>query len=172
MKTFVIASQVAERLKTQDVSKQVNIRKISNLDRGATQWPVSLPQACLHNKLFKNRCKSFLTLSNFSYFLIFFEIYFAEDCSYYLDILDKLNTPVCTTVGSSLVAYYERLTRKCTQLKSCLQLLFWQIFSGTAELVPLSCSRGRSTRYSNRLHNFSGTITKCCKDLSSHSQTL
>ena len=33
------------------------------------------------------------------------------------------------------------------------------------ELVPLSPSRGRYTRYSNRLHDFSVTIPGCSKDV-------
>ena len=34
-----------------------------------------------------------------------------------------------------------------------------------AQLVPLPFSRGRSTRYSDRLHDFSVTIPRCYKDV-------
>ena len=37
--------------------------------------------------------------------------------------------------------------------------------SELAELVPLPCFRGRSTHYSDKLHHFSVTIPKCCKDV-------
>ena len=37
--------------------------------------------------------------------------------------------------------------------------------SELAELVPLPYSRGRSTRYSDRLHDFSVTIPRCYKDV-------
>ena len=32
-------------------------------------------------------------------------------------------------------------------------------------MVPLRYSRGRSTRYCDRLHEFSVTIPRCCKDV-------
>ena len=37
--------------------------------------------------------------------------------------------------------------------------------SELAQLVPLPFSRGRSTRYSDRLHDFSVTIPRCYKDV-------
>ena len=37
--------------------------------------------------------------------------------------------------------------------------------SELAQLVPLPYSRGRSTRYSDRLHDFSVTIPRCYKDV-------
>ena len=37
--------------------------------------------------------------------------------------------------------------------------------SELAQLVPLPYSRGRSTRYSDRLHDSSVTIPRCYKDL-------
>ena len=47
--------------------------------------------------------------------------------------------------------------------------LFYRYFFGRcsselAQLVPLPFSRWRSTRYSDRLHDFSVTIPKCYKD--------
>ena len=37
-------------------------------------------------------------------------------------------------------------------------------FSELAQLVPLPFSRGKSTRYSDKLHDFSVTIPRCYKD--------
>ena len=42
---------------------------------------------------------------------------------------------------------------------------FGRYSSELAELVPLPFSRERSTRYSDRLHNFSVTIPRCYKDV-------
>ena len=48
--------------------------------------------------------------------------------------------------------------------------LFYRYYFGScsfelAQLVPLPYSRGRSTRYSDRLHYFSVTILRCYKDI-------
>ena len=42
---------------------------------------------------------------------------------------------------------------------------FGRCSSELAQLVPLPFSRGRSTRYSDRLHDFSVTIPRCCNDV-------
>ena len=42
---------------------------------------------------------------------------------------------------------------------------FGRCSSEKTQLVPLPFSRGRSTRYSDRLHDFSVTIPKCYKDV-------
>ena len=42
-----VASRVVERIKTQDLSKLGNIRKISNLGGEIAQRPVSLPEIIL-----------------------------------------------------------------------------------------------------------------------------
>ena len=39
------------------------------------------------------------------------------------------------------------------------------MFIELAELVPLSYSQGRATRYPDSLHDFSVTILRCCKDV-------
>ena len=54
---------------------------------------------------------------------------------------------------------------KCGQLKSFLQVLLWQMFFRTGSTGSTSFSRGRSTRYSDRLHDFSVTIPTCYKDV-------
>ena len=42
---------------------------------------------------------------------------------------------------------------------------FGRYLSELAQLVPLPYSRGRSTQYSDRLHDFSVTIPRCYKDV-------
>ena len=49
-------------------------------------------------------------------------------------------------------------------------ILFYRYYFGRcsselAQLVPLPFSRGRSTCYSDRLHDFSVTIPRCYKDV-------
>ena len=52
---------------------------------------------------------------------------------------------------------------KCSQLKSFLEVLLWQMFIWTGS--PLSYSWGRSNCYSDRLHDFSVTTPRCYKDV-------
>ena len=55
---------------------------------------------------------------------------------------------------------------KCDQHKTFIyRYYFDRCSSELAEMVPLSFSRGRSTRFSDRLHNFSVTIPRCYKDV-------
>ena len=51
--------------------------------------------------------------------------------------------------------------RNVTSLSLFYRYYFGKCLSELAQLVPLPYSRGRSTRYSNRLHDFSVTIPKC-----------
>ena len=69
----------------------------------------------------------------------------------------------------------------CPSLAACLEpldhrqnvaslILFYRYYFGRcsselAELVPLPYSRGWSSRYSDRLHDFSVTISRWCKDV-------
>ena len=46
-----------------------------------------------------------------------------------------------------------------------LAYYFGRCSSELAQLVPFPYSRGRSTPYSDRLHDFSVTITRCYKDV-------
>ena len=52
---------------------------------------------------------------------------------------------------------------------ACLRLFYRYYFgrcsSELAQLAPLPFSRGRSTCYSDRLHDFSVTIPRCYKDV-------
>ena len=67
--------------------------------------------------------------------------------SCYLELLDKqLRQRICRTAGR-----YKHYFGRCS--------------SELAQLVPLHFSRGRSTRYSDRLHGFSVAISRCYKDV-------
>ena len=87
--------------------------------------------------------------------------------SCYLELLDKLQKWICRTVGPSLAASLEPLAHR--QNKASLSLFYRYYFgrcsSELAQLVPLPYSRGRSTHYSGRLHDFSVTIPRCYKDV-------
>ena len=50
-------------------------------------------------------------------------------------------------------------------LSSFIEMWPAKVFSELAQLVPLPISQGRSTRYSDRLHDFSVTIPTCYKDV-------
>ena len=63
--------------------------------------------------------------------------------SCYLELLDKLQKQICRTLGPSPVA-----------LSFFYRYYFGRCSSELAQLVPLPYSRGRSTRYSDRLHDF------------------
>ena len=85
----------------------------------------------------------------------------------YLELLDKLQKRICRTVGPSLAAFLEPLVhrRNVASLSLFYSYYFGRCSSELAQLVPLLYSRGRSTRYSDRLHDFSVTIPRCYKDV-------
>ena len=87
--------------------------------------------------------------------------------SCYLDLLDKLQKRICRIIGPSLTASLEPLDnrRNVAILSVFYRYYFGRCSSELAKLVPLPFSRGRSTRYSDRLHDFSVTIRKCYKDV-------
>ena len=87
--------------------------------------------------------------------------------SCYLELLDKLQKRICRTVGPSLAASLEPLAhrRNVANLSLFYRYYFGRCSSELAQLVPLPYSRGRSTRYSDRLHDFSVTIPRCYKDV-------
>ena len=91
----------------------------------------------------------------------------ASTPSCYLELLDKLQKWICRTVGPSLAASLEPLAhrRNVTSLSLFYRYYFGRCSSELAQLVPLPYSRGRSTRYSDRLHDFSVTIPRCYKDV-------
>ena len=87
--------------------------------------------------------------------------------SCYLELLDKLQKRICRTVGPSLAASLEPLAH-CQNVASLS--LFYRYYFGRysaelALLVPLRFSRGRSTCYSDEMHDFSITIPIHYKDV-------
>ena len=87
--------------------------------------------------------------------------------SCYLELLDKLQKRICRTVSPSLDASLETLAhrRNVASLSLFYRFSFGKSTSELAQLVPFPFSRGRSTRFSNRLHDFSVTIPRCYKDV-------
>ena len=86
--------------------------------------------------------------------------------SCYLELLDKLQKRICRTVGPLLAASLEPLAhrRNVASLSLFYRYYFGRCSSELAQLVPLPFSRGRSTRYSDRLHRLhSVTIPRCYK---------
>ena len=83
--------------------------------------------------------------------------------SYHLELLDKLQKRM--TVGPSFAASLEALThrRNMASLSLFYRYYFGRCSSELAQLVPFS--QRRSTRYSDRLHDFSVTIPRCYKDV-------
>ena len=87
--------------------------------------------------------------------------------SCYLELLDKLQKRICRTDGPSLSASFEPLAhrRNVASLSLFYRYHFGRCSSELIQLGPLPFSRGRSTRYSDRLHDFSVTIPRCYKDV-------
>ena len=85
----------------------------------------------------------------------------------YLELLEKLQKRICRTVGSSLTASLEPSAHRLNvaSLSLFYRYCFVRCSSELAQLVPLPFSRGKSTRYSDRLHDFSVTIPRCYKDI-------
>ena len=86
--------------------------------------------------------------------------------SCYLETLDTLQKQLCRTVVPLLGGSLEPLAhrRNVASLSLFYRYYFGRCSSELAQLVPLPFSQGRSTRYSDRLHNFSVTIPRCYKD--------
>ena len=94
--------------------------------------------------------------------------------SCYLELLDKLQKQICRTVTPSLATSLEPLAhcRNMASLSLFYRYYFGRCSSELAQLVPLPFSRGRSTCYSDRLHDFSVTIPRCYKDVYVNSFSL
>ena len=84
----------------------------------------------------------------------------------YLELLDKLQKRIFRTVGPSLAGSLEPLAhcRNVGSLSLFYRYFFGRCSSELAQLVPLPFSWGRTTQYSDRLHDFSVTISRCYKD--------
>ena len=65
--------------------------------------------------------------------------------------------------------YAGLLVQNVTSLSLFYIYYFSRFSSELAELVPLSYTRGRSTHYSDRLHDFSVIIPRCYKDVNVNS---
>ena len=87
--------------------------------------------------------------------------------SCYLKLFDKLQKRMCRTVDPSLATSLKTLAhrRNVASLSLFNKYYLGRCSSELAQLVPLPFSRGRSTRYSDRLHDFSVTIPTCYKDV-------
>ena len=90
--------------------------------------------------------------------------------SCYLELLDKLQKQICRTVGPSLGASLEAYCQNKASLSLFYLSLFYRCYfsrcsSELVELVQLPYSQGRSTRFSDRFHDFSVTIPRYCKDV-------
>ena len=87
--------------------------------------------------------------------------------SCYLDLLDKLQKRICRIVGPLLAASLEPLAhrRNVASLSLFYRYCFGRCSLELAQLVPLPFSRVRSTRYSDRFHDFSVTIPRCYEDV-------
>ena len=85
----------------------------------------------------------------------------------YLEFLDKLPKWICKTVGLSFAASLEPLAhrRNIASLSLFYRYYFGRCSSKLAQLVPLPYCCVRSTFYSDRLHDFSVTISICYKDV-------
>ena len=87
--------------------------------------------------------------------------------SCYLVLLGKLQKQICRTVGPSLATSHKPLAH-CWNV--AILSLFYRYYFGrcSSELgqpVPLPFSQGRSTRFSDRLHDFYVTIPRRYKDV-------
>ena len=87
--------------------------------------------------------------------------------SCYLDLLDKLQKQISRIVGLSLTASIEHLAhhQNMASLSLFYRYYFGRCSSQLAQLVPLPLSRVRSTCYSDKLHDFSVTVSRCYKDV-------
>ena len=88
----------------------------------------------------------------------------ASSC--YLALSDELQKQICRIVGFLLASSLEPLVhyRNVASLSIFCRYYFGRYLSELPELVPFPFSPGRSTYYSDRLHNFSVTIPRCYKD--------
>ena len=80
--------------------------------------------------------------------------------SCYLELLDKLQKWKYRSIGPSLAAYLKSLNHRRNVFSIGITLVDVQ-----SQLVLLPYFSGRSTRYSDRLHDFSATFPRCYKYL-------
>ena len=87
--------------------------------------------------------------------------------SCYLELLDKLQKQIWSTVGPSRAASLEPLAHRqnVASLSLFYRYYFGRCSSELAQLFLLPFSRGRSTRYFDKMYNFSVTIPRRYKDV-------
>ena len=87
--------------------------------------------------------------------------------SCYVELLDKLQKQICRTADPLLAGSLEHLAHHWNVASVSLfyKCYFGRCSSELTELVPLPYSRGTSTLFPDRLHNFSVTIPWCYKDV-------
>ena len=87
--------------------------------------------------------------------------------SCYQEMLGKWQKLIFRAVGPSLAASLEPLAyrRNVASFSLLYGYYFGRYSSELAQLVPIPYCWGRSTRYSDKLLNFSVTIPRCCKDV-------
>ena len=85
----------------------------------------------------------------------------------YLELLDKLQKQICRTAGPSLAPSLEPLAhwQNVASLSLFYRYYFGKCSYKLAQLVLIPFSRGMSTCYYDRLHDFSVTIPRCYKDV-------
>ena len=84
--------------------------------------------------------------------------------SCYLELLDKLQKPICRNVGPSLAASLEPWLMWTASVFS-RSITLVDVLQNWLNWLQLAFSRGRSTPYSDRLRDFLVTIPRCCKDV-------
>ena len=84
-----------------------------------------------------------------------------------LELLDKLQKRICRTVDPSLATSLQPLAHRqnVASLSLFYRYYFGRCSSELAQLVPFPFSRGKSTRSSDRLYDFSVIIPRCCQDV-------
>ena len=84
-----------------------------------------------------------------------------------LGFVRQASKRICRIAGPSLAASLEPLAhrRNVASLSLFYRYYFGRCSSKLAQLAPLPFSRGRSTRYSDRLHDFSVPILTCYKNV-------
>ena len=90
----------------------------------------------------------------------------ADDPGCCFKLLGKLQKRICRTVGPSVAASLEPLAncRNMASLGLFCRCNFGGCSSKLTELIPLPFFWRRSTRYSDKWHDFSVTIPRCYKD--------
>ena len=87
--------------------------------------------------------------------------------SCYLELLDKLQRKICRTVGPSLAASLQSLAHheNVTSISLFSRYYFGRYLSELAQMVALSFHWGKSTRYFDRLHDFTVAIPRYHKNV-------